>query len=232
MWCAIDVKFWPSSCMLRLPGRCKGKKRTQFTKINYYTQVMLTLSEAIRPPTPTTSKEKQHPCGLSAPLTSFGCRNTWQVNPPHTQTSSWWGVKVCACLCEAMEREHTRDTEAAEECPISLCWDHSGQENMMLLSSVEYMRCLKSVFILFTIRLNKKKQGSGQNAKSWGKTDRKRKNKVPSSQLRSFFSSSTPSFSNPVKLVSISSSSLSICATGIWYDFTWYKTKDLKVPVE
>lgn len=60
---------------------------------------MLTLSKAIRPPTPTTSKETQHPCGLAVPLTSFDCRNTnrngMQVPCTHTHTPSADGEHMC-----------------------------------------------------------------------------------------------------------------------------------------
>lgn len=65
--------------------------------------------------------------------------------------------------------------------------------------------------ILFS-HLNKEKGGSGKYLFQ----GRNAKKKVPSSQLRSFFSSSTPSFSNWAKFVSISFSSLSICSAGIW----------------
>lgn len=62
--------------------------------------------------------------------------------------------------------------------------------------------------------LNKKKRKEARkNCFRQQRSDRKT---APSSQLRSFFSSSTPSFSSRASFVSISPSSFSICSTGMW----------------
>lgn len=90
------------------------------------------------------------------------------------------------------------------------------------LFSKWYGLCLTCQHSIWFACLNKKEQ-VGENVellRCWGWWE-----KVPSSQLRSFFSSSTPSFSNCARFVSISISSFSICSTRILGDFTWYKNK-------
>lgn len=77
-WCAIDVKMerrWLARSGFL--GGAWGKRLCAIRRNTYYcAQVVLTLSKAIRPPAPATSKEKQHLCGPPASLASFGCRNS------------------------------------------------------------------------------------------------------------------------------------------------------------
>lgn len=151
--------------MLRLPGwHVKKKKKKQSTRIHtykyiyikiyYYIQVMLTLSKAIRPPTPTTSKETQHPCGLAVPLTSFDCRNTnrngMQVprthacTRAHTHTPSADGEHMC-------EAPKIQLTNAAE-------WFSSSNKNMMSNFS---LRLLQDTFCFRILPHSNQHSGEG-----------------------------------------------------------------------
>lgn len=142
--------------MLRLPGwhveRKRKSNRPEYTHINiyikiyYYIQVMLTLSKAIRPPTPTTSKETQHPCGLAVPLTSFDCRNTNRngMQVPCTRAHTPDGEHMC-------EAPKIQLTNAAE-------WFSSSNKNMMSNFS---LRLLQDTFCFRILPHSNQHSGEG-----------------------------------------------------------------------
>lgn len=119
-WCAIDVKFWPSDCMLRLPGWRIGKKGTQSTRI-YITipKSCWPWAKQSGPLLPLPQKRSNIPVGCLCLSPHLAAETVIEMAGKslntHTPSSSWWQMNVCV-LCEATRTKLcTRDalTEAA-----------------------------------------------------------------------------------------------------------------------